>query len=98
MEPSSKEELLRVAETLGYEIPEADCEEYAVLLERAKGVFETVSAMEGKDHHAGLAVIDVPPTPLLTQVVFTTRTSARMLTTRNPQTTRRRRTWRRRRV
>jgi hypothetical protein len=44
---ASKEEMLKVASAVGYEIPEEQLEDYTTLLGRMKGALETLSAMEG---------------------------------------------------
>lgn len=45
---ANKEELFKIAKSVGYEIPEQDVEDYAILLERMKQTLEAVSAMDGQ--------------------------------------------------
>jgi hypothetical protein len=45
---ANKEELLKISKTVGYEIPEKDVEDYAILLDRMKQTLEAVSAMDGQ--------------------------------------------------
>lgn len=45
---TSKEDMLKVAEAVGFEIPDKDVEDYTTLLGRMKGVYEALSAMDGE--------------------------------------------------
>lgn len=45
---ASKEDMLKVAGAVGYQIPDEHLGDYTTLLGRMKGAFETLSAMDGK--------------------------------------------------
>lgn len=56
---ATKEDMLKVAGIVGYEIPEEQLDDYTTLLGRMKATLETLSAMDGmsslsaarKDHN-----------------------------------------------
>lgn len=47
---ASKEDMLRVAGAVGYDIPDEHIDDYTTLLGRMKGALETISAMDGQQH------------------------------------------------
>lgn len=46
---ASKEDMLKVANAVGYDIPDNQLDDYTTLLNRMKGALDTLSAMDGKD-------------------------------------------------
>lgn len=44
---SSREEVTKIATTVGYAIPESEVDDYVCLLGKAKAAFEAIEAMEG---------------------------------------------------
>lgn len=46
---ASKEDMLKVASAVGYDIPDDQLDDYTTLLGRMKGALDTLSAMDGKN-------------------------------------------------
>lgn len=45
---ASKEDMLKVASAVGYDIPDDQLDDYTTLLGRMKGALDTLSFMDGK--------------------------------------------------